>query len=109
MSTRSITVFNDEENKEICVMYRQMDGYPEGHGKELKDFLKDNVIVNGIGGEKKAFNGMGCLTASVIAHFKKGIGGFYIYPAGTRDIGEEYIYTITGKVGEEPKIKIKEV
>lgn len=40
MGTRSLTVFIDEHNdKEIVVMYRQMDGYPEGHGQDLVDFL----------------------------------------------------------------------
>ena len=37
---------------------------------------------------------MGCLAAQIIAHFKNGIGGFYLYPAKTRDCGEEYIYTV---------------
>jgi len=111
MSTRSLTIFKEETGQEICVMYRQMDGYPEGHGKDLKDFLKDTILVNGIrmSETRKSFNGMGCLTASVIAHFKKGIGNFYIYPAKTRDVGEVYIYTITGKEGKEPKIDIKKV
>ena len=37
---------------------------------------------------------MDCLAAQLIAHFKKEAGGFYLYSAGTRDCGEEYIYTI---------------
>ena len=35
MGTRSLTTFIDDHNdNEIVVMYRQMDGYPETHGKE---------------------------------------------------------------------------
>lgn len=96
MGTRSLTVVMDEYKKEICVLYRQFDGYPTGHGKELKDFLKGFQIVNGmsINQTGKTANGMDCLTAQLIAHFKKGPGNFYLYPTGTRDCGEEYIYTI---------------
>ena len=101
MGTRCLTVFKEEDGTEIAVMYRQMDGYPAGHGQELTDFLADKVIVNGIGTEtaSEAFNGMHCLAASVVAHFKDGIGSFYLYPAGTRGIGEEYIYTVTQSDG----------
>ena len=36
MGTRSLTVFNDSWNdEEIAVFYRQFDGYPAGHGREL--------------------------------------------------------------------------
>ena len=39
MGTRSLTVVKEEEN-ELLVMYRQMDGYPSGHGQDLANFLK---------------------------------------------------------------------
>ncbi len=96
MGTRSLTVILDEENKEICVLYRQYDGYLNGHGAELKEFLEGFSVVNGFGSgdPPKTANGMGCLAAQIIANFKSGIGGFYLYPADTRDYGEEYIYTI---------------
>lgn len=99
MGTRSLTVFKQEDGQEIAVLYRQHDGYYEGHGKELVKFLKDKKITNGISG-KDTFNGMNCLTASVIAYFKDSVGGFYLYPAGRRDINEEYIYTVSGKAGD---------
>jgi len=108
MGTRSLTVFKDGK-EEICVMYRQFDGYPEGHGKELAELLAGMKMVNGFGGEpKKQANGMPCLVAQVIAHFKKGVGGFYIHPPKTRDCCEEYVYFVSGKEGEEPTIKCKE-
>lgn len=95
MGTRSLTVVLDTDGKEICVLYRQYDGYPTGHGAELKEFLQGFSIVNGlgVGGPEKIANGMGCLAAQIIANFKAEPGGFCVYPSGTRDCGEEYIYT----------------
>jgi hypothetical protein len=106
MGTRCLTVFKNDKDKEICVMYRQFDGYPNGHGVELANFLSGGKLCNGITGkEDKCFNGMEDLVAQVISHFKNEPGGFYIHPAGTRDIWEEYIYTVTGELGKEPKIE----
>jgi hypothetical protein len=101
MGTRSLTVFGKGE-EEIVVMYRQWDGYPEGYGKELAEFLNGFVIVNGIRGDepKKSANGLDCLAAQVIKHFKTEIGGTYLYRAGTRDIDEIYIYMIEEKNGK---------
>ena len=98
MGTRCLTVINDDDlMEEICVIYRQHDGYPRGHGLELYNFLDKFYIVNGIGlnDERKIANGMSCLAAQLIAHFKEGAGSIYIHQAGTRDIGEAYIYVIT--------------
>ena len=96
MGTRCLTVFQENNGKEIVVMYRQFDGYPEAHGKELVEFLKGRVLVDGFSGEEcRDFNGMGCLAAQAVKHFKGGVGGFYLYAAGTRDVGEEYTYTIS--------------
>lgn len=112
MGTRSLTVFK-EDGKEICVMYRQMDGYPTGHGQDLAEFLQDITMVNGISGDspKTIANGIGCLTAQVIAYFKNesGIGGIYICPPKTRNCWEDYIYIVTGEVGENPVMECREV
>ena len=96
MGTRSLTIVEEDRGVEICVLYRQFDGYPTGHGAELKTFLEGIQIVNGLGlaNEKRVANGMDCLAAQLSAHFKKEPGGFYLYPAGTRDCVEEYIYTV---------------
>jgi len=96
MGTRSLTIILDETRNEICVLYRQYDGYPTGHGAELKEFLYGFTVVNGFGSNDppKSANGMGCLAAQIVGHFKSGIGGFYLHQAGTRDCGEEYIYTV---------------
>jgi hypothetical protein len=96
MGTKSITTVLDETDEIMC-MYRQSDGYPSGHGKELADFLNNFKICNGISEENevgKWANGVGCLAAQIVAHFKTGIGQFYLIQPGTRDCGEEYIYTV---------------
>lgn len=110
MGTRSLTVFKDEHGEEMAVMYRQYDGYPEGHGMALAEFLSGKAVVNGIPmGMKEGFNGPGCLAAQVVAHFKDDIGDFYLYGPNTRDIGEEFIYTITANAGmKEPSITFTE-
>ena len=100
MGTRCLTRVYDE-GTEVVTMYRQYDGYMEGHGQELADFLRDFTIVNGITNEKKSpvANGMMCLAAQMVTHFKAGnlLGGFYLYPQGSTDVGEEYIYHVSLK------------
>lgn len=98
MGTRSLTIIKDFD-KEIVVMYRQFDGYPEGHGAELADFLSGFKVVNGFTDTHKVANGAGCLAAQIVQHFKDGTGNIYLYPAGTRDCGEEWIYVVTAYEG----------
>lgn len=96
MGTRSLTrVFNGDA--QIINLYRQFDGYPDGHGKELFEFLNGMAIVNGYNGSepKKAANGAGCVAAQMVAHFKKEIGGFYLYPTEATDCGQDYEYAVT--------------
>jgi hypothetical protein len=109
MGTRALTVVQ-ENDKDVIVMYRQYDGYPDGHGQELADFLKGITLGNGISGDKAMgtfANGMGCLAAQIVAHFKTEAGGFYLYPGETRDCGEEYTYIVTARTGK-PWIAIHE-
>ena len=96
LGTRSLTLILDEAGHEICVLYRQYDGYPSGHGAELKELLNGFSVVNGLGmgNHNKIANGVGCLAAQIVSNFKAEPGGFYVYPSGTRDCGEEYIYTV---------------
>jgi hypothetical protein len=103
MGTRSLTRViehfasdkGDVASTLVC-MYRQMDGYPSGHGADLAEFLKGMKIVNGIGASnpKKIANGAGCLAAQLVAHFKDGPGSIYLYPADTTDAGQDYEYDI---------------
>lgn len=95
MSTRSLTRFYDEYEDELLVtMYRHSDGYVSGHGRELLDFLSGFAVVNGLGLDKseKIANGMGCLAAQAIAHFKDGPGGIYIVSPQYGQ--EEYEYDV---------------
>lgn len=110
MSTRSLTIMvdGDFENEEIAVLYRQMDGYPSGHGKELAEFLAGFETVNGLGfgnNPPKVANGGSCLAAQIVSRFKVGPGGFYLHPAGTRGAGENYRYIVTAATGQEPSIE----
>jgi hypothetical protein len=125
MGTRSLTVFEEEDGTRIACVYRQMDGYPNGQGKDLKDVVGKRCLCNGYGmGTDGALfsNGMGCLAATVIAGLKCGIGDFYMMavPDGKGDenfiekdeigeigcAGSEYIYVLsprevtTRKVGK---------
>ena len=84
MGTRCMTLVKDEDGKgDVLCLYRQFDGYVEGHGKDLVSFLKGLTLVNGLGPERcragegesyEVANGMGCLAAQIVAYFK---GNFY--------------------------------
>jgi len=94
MGTRSLTFVYDGE-KPIINMYRQFDGYTEGHGQELAEFLLSGEMVNGYSSKtEKQFNGMGCLAAQMIAEFKNGVGGFYIHAVTDTDCWQDYEYHV---------------
>ena len=98
MGTRSITRVVDESGSVILAMYRLFDGYVEGgHGDDLNNFLKDIKVVNGLplNAYDKFANGMGCLAAQLVTHFKteQGPGGIYIYPTDCAD--EEFNYEVS--------------
>ena len=108
MGTKCLTRLFDEHNVPLVTLYRQSGGYPSGHGLQLAEFLRDFIVVNGIPmshGYKKIANGAGCLAAQVIAHFKYGVGGFYIYPATYT--GEQYEYDVYVTTDMEPTISVK--
>ena len=95
MSTRSLTIVNNEFGEEIAVLYRQSDGYPEGHGLELAEAFGNFTIGRGVITQENYANGMGCFFAQLIAHFKTVVGGFYLEPAGTRNMDERYTYKLS--------------
>jgi hypothetical protein len=99
MGTRSLTyVYEryDNNNTPVVCMYRQYDGYLEGHGLELATFLTRGRLVNGLSGKDQiVFNGMGCLAAQMVAHFKKESGNFYLHSTESdQDCGQEYEYHV---------------
>jgi len=97
MGTRSLTKFINAEGETCALAYKQYDGYPTGYGTDLATFLSQFTVVNGIpvGDSLKLANGIECLAAQVVAEFKDGAGGYYLYPTNYEDCGQEYYYTIT--------------
>ena len=102
MGIRCLTIVEEVRGPRSASSTDSMTGYPTGHGAELKSFLVGMRIVNGLrlGDQIRMANGMDCLAAQLIAHFKTEPGGFYLYPAGRRDCGEEYIYTVYTNAGK---------
>jgi hypothetical protein len=118
MGTRSLTfVYGDRYGDKLPLinMYRQFDGYPHGgHGQELAEFLAPIKICNGISGDPTDLaNGMGCLAAQIVMHFKSKIehhirdknwkevgkynshvGGIYLYRVTSTDCGQDYEYHV---------------
>lgn len=111
MGTRCLTKVYEhpDDEVEILCLYRQFDGYPDGHGKELAKLLSGMTVVNGIGNQAPPIaNGMGCLAAQIVAHFKDGPGNFYVYRPGSKDVGEGYVYHVRGVAGGAPTITVEE-
>jgi len=79
------------------VMYRQFDGYLEGMGRDLYKFLHGIRMINGISMNDNigTANGVGCLATQIVAHFKEGVGGIYLYPPRKlMNSGQEFEYHI---------------
>lgn len=96
MGTRSTVKFYNEFNEEepILSIYQQFDGYIEGVGHDLANWLKTKKVINGFGSEtmEDGFaNGMGCLAAQYVAEHKKSIGGFYLT---TKNDSQSYNYKV---------------
>jgi len=122
MGTRSLTrviprqkglSYDDGHNhveKSVVNMYKQYDGYPEGLGLKLAEFLGEIQIINGlpVGYRCDLANGPGCLAAQLVQHFKDGPGGIYLKGTNGKpgDYCEDYIYTIYPKEDEPTYISI---
>lgn len=102
MGTRCLTIVYDH-GKPVVNLYRQFDGYPSGHGAELAEFLAQfAAITNGIDRDqtRRTANGMGCLAAQLVAHFKQTVGGFYIHSVEDVDCGQDYEYHVYEQAGQ---------
>ena len=119
MGTRSLTIvydnYTDKEGKMIqrpvLNLYRQYDGYPSGHGAELAEFLGQfAAITNGIavGETRKTANGMGCLAAQLVAHFKTSVGGVYIHSIESTECGQDYEYHVYENSAREVCVMVKD-
>ena len=98
MGTRSKTSFIEKRGDKLTHLvsiYQQYDGYIEGVGYEIANYILNKEIVNGIKlgdreTDKKA-NGFTCLIAQFIRDFKTEIGNLYIT---TENNIQEYNYDI---------------
>jgi len=114
MGTRSTTnvyrQYDEHPRALLLTVYRQFDGYFEGHGTELAEFLCSRPVVNGIGRETKVFNGPGCLAAQLVAMLKSkdaDLSGGYFINVPSEEHHEEYGYDVIVHVcdiGEEGSI-----
>lgn len=111
MGTRSLIHIKDGK-KTIVTIYRQFDGYPTGMGNDIKNILnKGKVdILNGFSNSCKApkqFNGIGCLAPFLIGELKeRKIGNVYIFAPNAKDVGEEYVYTLSVTPSGQLKMKV---
>lgn len=92
MGTRATVKFltdNPEKGGEVMLnIYYQFDGYHDGVGFSLADFLKSKKVINGINSqtmEQGFANGIGCLAAQYLKEEKTTIGGVYIEPIGNSE------------------------
>lgn len=117
MGTRSVTVFMDGADT-ICRIYRQMDGYPTGHGLDLARAC-NRTITHGISGtdylkrgkgrraKRTTANGIEELAALVVMDLKLShpIGGIYLQaPASSIGDWVEYLYVVRASEGKKPTI-----
>lgn len=97
MGTRSTVKFIAKRGEKLAPLvniYQQFDGYIEGVGYNLANWLKGKKIINGIsmGKNTDAYaNGFECLIAQFIRDFKQEVGGLYIT---TIDNSQEYNYDV---------------
>jgi hypothetical protein len=115
------------KHRPIINLYRQYDGYPSGHGQELVDFLTQfHAITDGIavGEKRRTANGMGCLAAQLVHHFKGSVGKeeniamkghvptlagqFYLYPVECKDCGQDYEYHIYRNKDMDLCVRVKD-
>lgn len=98
MGTRSTITFYSRMGGTIFFLvniYQQYDGYLEGVGKELCEWLKPKIITNGFSKANwNIANGAGCLAAKYISEFKPATGGLYIYPEDVAHEDCDYNYSV---------------
>jgi len=102
-------------------IYHHYDGYPEYLGVTLANYLSDISVVNGISGNTKVANGLGCLAAQLVCHLKLAnagcdedgkihipSGNVYLDPwdLGRNDV--DYIYYVWAAEGKDVWISIFE-
>lgn len=107
MGTRSIIRFQEKRGERVTPLvnvFQMWDGYVDGVGYDLAEWLLKKKIVNGISlddDRRTVANGAGCLAAQYICDHKDGAGDLYIWPIDSEPYGYGYTVTIDeGKVGQ---------
>lgn len=96
MGTRSQTRIQDTQGRVYVQIYRQMDGYPSGMGKDLAGIMASRDPVNGISGNSQVFNGPGCFAAYLVGQLKGDrAGSIYLQPSSEDLFDHDYTYVIT--------------
>jgi len=118
MGTRSNIRIHDGDDKLLCCLYRQFDGYPAGVGCMLQDFVEDKVMVNGFNEEDGSqINGPGDF-ATMFITWDKGLGdnkvstGNLYMMRPNHKVGsswEEYCYDIFFDKDGEPVVTVIEL
>lgn len=111
MGTHAVTLVKDNLNGDtILAMLVQCDGYLEGFGRDLADFLEPFIIRNGMGGPppsgKKYANTMQCLAAQIVAHFKTCEGHIYLVSPETNIGDYQFTYVVSfNGLDNPPRLK----
>lgn len=108
MGTRCTTVVTQQWDSDgeasgvehLATIFRHWDGYLDGHGQWLVDFLKDAVVTNGKINGKKNFNGPGRLASGIVAALVEDGHDPDLMSEGTV-CGQEYEYHVHVKYGDK--------
>ena len=99
--------FSEKPSKTIVDIYHHYDGSPEGVGVTLASYLNNKKITNGCSGSNDDyFNGLGCLSASLIAELKDGPGNVYIEDKDRPHGWLDYKYYVWGDNNKDIWISI---
>ena len=97
--------FSEHPEQVRAQIYHHYDGYPEGLCCKLAEFLCDFRVVNGLPlnyfENIKIANGMGCLTAQLIAGLKEEPGGVYVDYINAERTDIEFTYYVWGCEGKD--------
>lgn len=87
---------NNGSHYTVAYVYQQFDGYLEGVGKSLCEWLLHKIMVNGIPDYEHDYaNGMPDLAAQYVHEFKDGIGNLYLYaPNWSAEEACDYNYKV---------------
>ena len=98
-----------EANQSLMHLLKHSDGYPEGFGAALAEFLYQVKLVNGLSLDSKpknqiVCNGSSCMAAQLVCAFKHGPGGVYL-EANAKDY-TGWKYTVLANGLEPLNIKV---